>query len=266
MNTSTILFEDNPLILETRNLDVFINNKLVCKNLNLQISAHDRWGMIGVNGIGKTTLLHTLAGLREPKSGEIFFKGKNIASLTRRNVAQNIGVLLQHDTQAFPSTVLETALIGRHPFLQSWQWETREDIRLAQQALSHVDLSDMANRMTNTLSGGENRRLNLATLLTQNPLLYLLDEPTNHLDLHHQISILSMLSKKIETEKRTAIMILHDLNLVQRYCDYVLLLFSNGETLAGPTNKVLTTESLSKLFNHPTIKIDTSRGPVFLPE
>jgi len=252
-------------LLETQNLNVFINNKTVCENLNLRINPGENWGIIGLNGIGKTTLLHTLAGLREPKSGKILFKGQNIATEPRRRIAQNIGILLQNDTQSFPSTVLETALIGRHPFLRAWQWETKEDIELAHRALTQVDLGNMESRMTNTLSGGENRRLNLATLLTQNPNLFLLDEPTNHLDLHHQINILNMLCQKIEIEKQSSIMILHDMNLIQRYCDYTLLLFGSGETLTGPTEQVLTTETLSRLFKHPTIKIDSSNGPVFLP-
>lgn len=264
MNALNTLNETPPL-LETQNLTVFINDKNVCENLNLVIKPGEIYAIIGINGIGKTTLLHTLAGLREPKHGKIFFQNNDIATLPRRTVAQNIGVLLQHDRQSFPSTVLETALIGRHPFLRSWQWETQKDISLAHQALTQVDLCDMQTRMTNTLSGGENRRLNLATLLTQNPRLYLLDEPTNHLDLQHQISILNMLSQKIKTNKQSAIFILHDLNLVQRYCDNVLLLFGAGETLFGPTQTVLNTESLTRLFSHPTIKIDSVSGPVFLP-
>jgi len=252
-------------LLKTQNLDVFINDRHVCEKLNLVINPGDIYGLIGINGIGKTTLLHTLAGLRKPTRGKIFFNNQDIATLSRRTIAQNIGVLLQNDTQSFPSTVIDTALIGRHPFLRSWQWETQEDNKLACQALSQVDLTDMATRMTNTLSGGENRRLNLATLLTQNPRLYLLDEPSNHLDLRHQISVLNMLSEKIKIENRAAIMILHDLNLVQRYCTHALLLFGAGETLTGPTNIVLTTETLSRLFNHPTIRIESENGPVFLP-
>jgi len=251
--------------LQTQNLDVFINDRHVCEKLNLVINPGDIYGVIGVNGIGKTTLLHTLAGLRKPTQGKILFNDQDLTTLSHRTIAQNIGVLLQNDTQSFPATVIETALIGRHPFLRPWQWETQEDNKLACQALTQVDLTEMATRMTNTLSGGEHRRLNLATLLTQNPHLYLLDEPSNHLDLRHQISILNMLSEKIKTENRAAIMILHDLNLVQRYCTHALLLFGAGETLTGPTNNVLTTETLSRLFNHPTIRIESDSGPVFLP-
>ncbi len=252
-------------LLETQKLEVFINNKTVCKGLDIKINYGERWGIIGVNGIGKTTLLHTLAGLREPKDGNIFLQNENLAHIPRRKIAKTIGVLFQNDTQAFPGTVLETALIGRHPFLRSWQWETREDIKLAQQALELVDLNSMDSRMINTLSGGENRRLSLATLITQGPLLYLLDEPTNHLDMHHQINILDMLVKQTNVKKQSTIMILHDVNLAQRFCDHVMLLFGDGEILTGPTKEVLTTDSLSRLFNHPTIKIDSPNGPVFLP-
>lgn len=256
---------NNNILLETQNLEILINDKTVCKGLDFKVRHGEHWGIIGVNGIGKTTLLHTLAGLREPACGTVSLQGDQLVNMPRRKIAQTIGVLLQNDTQAFPGTVLETALIGRHPFLKSWQWESREDLELAQRALELVDLTDMGSRMINTLSGGESRRLSLASLITQDPLLYLLDEPTNHLDMHHQISILDMLAKKTNAKKQSTIMILHDLNLAQRFCDHIMLLFGEGETLTGPTADVLTTDSLSRLFNHPTIKIDSPNGPVFLP-
>lgn len=262
--TDTNQFNDAPH-METQSLDVIINNKTVCQGLDIKILPGEQWGILGVNGIGKTTLLYTLAGLRKPENGDVLLQGKKLSTLTRRHIAKHIGVLLQNNIEAFPSTVLETALIGRHPYLRSWQWESRHDNELAKQALALVDLAGMESRMTDTLSGGEYRRLSLASIVSQNPSIYLLDEPTNHLDLHHQINILDMLKQRIETNKQSAIMILHDLNLAQRYCDKIILLFGEGETLAGPTSQVLTAESLSRLFKHPTIKVDTPNGPAFLP-
>lgn len=253
-------------ILETQGLSVTINHKQVCSDLNMRIVPGQRWGLLGINGVGKTTLLHTLAGLRTPNSGSVALFGDDLHHTPRRKIAQTIGVLLQDSYDAFPSTVLETALIGRHPFLHSWQWETPADIALTKRALSQVGLGDMESRLTNTLSGGERRRLALAALFTQDPILYLLDEPTNHLDLHHQMGILKMFHNRITKTDRALLMILHDINLASRFCDQILLLFGQGEVLLGPSTEILNIANLTRLFGHPIMTVNTDIGSWFVPE
>lgn len=256
-------------LLQTKALTVEIGGKTLCQGLNFYINAGQRWGLLGVNGVGKTTLLHTLAGLRAPAQGEVLLSGKALIDLPRRHIARHIGVLLQDDDDAFPGTVMETVLTGRHPWLGQWQWEGKSDRALALAALKDVGLDGLEQRQVNTLSGGERRRLALATLFTQDPQLFLLDEPTNHLDPHHQIELLSLLSQRATHSKRASLMILHDINLATRFCDHLLLLFGDGETkgevLSGPTNEVLNTHTLSRLYGHPVISVEGPNGPVFLP-
>lgn len=252
-------------LLHTQNLDVEIAGKTVCRGLNVSIDAGQHWGLLGVNGVGKTTLLHTLAGLRAPAQGEIRLGDALLDELPRRRIAQQIGVLFQADDDAFPGTVMETVLTGRHPWLGQWQWESENDRTLALTALSNVGLDGLEQRQLNTLSGGERRRLALATLFTQNPTLFLLDEPTNHLDPHHQIELLSLLSQQVTNSERASLMILHDINLATRFCDHLMLLFGEGETLCGPSEDVLNTETLSRLYGHPVISVEGPNGAVFLP-
>ena len=252
-------------LLQTKALTVEIGGKAVCRGLDLNINAGQHWGLLGVNGVGKTTLLHTLAGLRAPVQGEIRLGEALLAELPRRSIAQQIGVLFQADDDAFPGTVMETVLTGRHPWLGQWQWEGEEDQALAKAALKDVELEGFEQRQVNTLSGGERRRLALATLFTQNPRLFLLDEPTNHLDPHHQIELLSLLGKQVTNSDRASLMILHDINLATRFCDHLMLLFGEGETLCGPSEDVLNTETLSRLYGHPVISVEGPNGAVFLP-
>jgi iron complex transport system ATP-binding protein len=256
-------------LLHTEQLDVAIAGKAVCRQLALHIDAGQCWGLLGVNGVGKTTLLHTLAGLREPTDGRVWLGDERLSELPRRRVAQKIGVLFQADDDAFPGTVMETVLTGRHPWLGQWQWETEQDRTLALAALRDVELSGLEQRQIATLSGGERRRLALATLFTQDPQLYLLDEPTNHLDPHHQIELLTLLEQRVKDSAaatgRAALMILHDINLATRFCDHLMLLFGDGETLCGPSNELLNTELLSRLYGHPVIAVEGPSGPVFLP-
>ncbi len=230
------------------------------------MNAGERWCILGRNGAGKTTLLHTLAGLRAADSGTLTLNGSALETLPRKTLARGIGVLLQDHSDAFPATVLETVLVGRHPWLGALQWESDGDRARALEALEETGMTGMDARMTNTLSGGEQRRLDLATLLTQNPEVFLLDEPTNHLDLHHQVKILNLLQQLAVKYNRVVCMTLHDINLAVRYCNRFLLLFGEGETAQGSSEAVLTPANLHRLYRHELRFIDTPEGPVWLPK
>lgn len=252
-------------ILETRGLRLSIGDKLLCRDLNLRVQPGERWGVLGVNGAGKTTLLLTLAGLKLPQAGSVLLDGKAINTLPKRAAAQRCGVMLQDSDDAFPASVLETALIGRHPYLHLWEWESAADEALALAALQAVGIADLAQRASNTLSGGERRRLALATLLTQDTDLMLLDEPVNHLDLHHQIAALELLTQQVKQRGKTTVMVLHDINLAARYCDALLLLFADGEVLQGSVAEVLNVENLTRLYGHPVRRVETTEGALFYP-
>lgn len=252
-------------MLSTQQLTVDIGGKRVCSALELALQPGQRWGLLGINGVGKTTLLHTLAGLRPATSGEILWDGAPITSLPPRRRAQALGVLFQAEDDAFPGTVLETVLMGRHPWLGRWQWEGEDDRTRAHTALDQVGLSGFEGRPLDTLSGGERRRVELATLLTQAPQLYLLDEPSNHLDPHHQMALLGLLARRVTEHGKALLMTLHDINLATRFCDHLLLLFGDGEWRGGPVAEVLDSATLSRLYGHPMLAVDGPRGPVYLP-
>ena len=253
-------------LLATTALHVTIGSTTVCRDLEITIDSGERWCVLGRNGTGKTTLLHTLAGLRPPASGDISLHNRPLAEIPRRSVAQHIGLLFQDNTDTFPATVLETVLTGRHPWLGPLQWESDRDLAIARRALQAVDLHDMEQRMVNTLSGGERRRTAIACLLTQEPQLLLLDEPTNHLDIHHQIRMLDLLQQHVAQAARAQLLVMHDLNLAVRYCNCFLLLFGNGETVQGTAAAVLTQENLERLYQHPLHAIAGPQGTVWLPQ
>jgi iron complex transport system ATP-binding protein len=253
-------------LLRTEDLSVSIGDTHICHGLNLEIKRGQCWGILGRNGAGKTTLMHTLAGLRNSDSGRIHLEDTPMDSLSRKQIAQTLGILFQQGfDDPFPGTVLERALLGRHPHLGRWQWEDTDDIHTAKQALSELALEKHLERQITTLSGGERQRLAIATLLTQSPQLFLLDEPTNHLDIHHQVTVLAMLNDIAKTQQKGLVMILHDINLAARYCDHILLLFGNGQCLQGPTEEVLTEANLEALYQHQIHAINTPHGSAFLP-
>jgi iron complex transport system ATP-binding protein len=253
-------------LLETRSLQVTIGDTAVCRDLDLTINAGERWCILGCNGAGKTTLLLTLAGLRLPQAGHIALQRQALSALPRRQVARQIGILFQDQTDAFPANVLDTVLTGRHPWLGPLQWEGTADLEKARTALQAVGLAGIEQRSVTTLSGGERRRLGIATLLTQDPQLLLLDEPTNHLDIHHQIRTLQLVSELAANGDRALLLVMHDLNLAARYCNRFLLLFGDGETAQGNAAEVLTRPNLERLYQHPLLPLQGPQGQVWVPQ
>jgi iron complex transport system ATP-binding protein len=253
-------------LLATQALHITIGKTTVCSDLEITINSGERWCILGRNGTGKTTLLHTLSGLRPPNAGNITLNDQPLSHLSRRSIAQHLGLLFQDHTDAFPASVLETVLTGRHPWLGPLQWESNQDLVIAKNALHAVDLCNMEERMVNTLSGGERRRAGIACLLTQEPQLLLLDEPTNHLDIHHQISILNLLQEHITQHGKALLLVMHDLNLAVRYCNRFLLLFGDGETVQGTAETVLTQTNLERLYQHPLLAVSGPQGTVWLPQ
>jgi len=253
-------------LLATQALHVAIGTTTVCNDLSLTIHSGERWCVLGRNGTGKTTLLHTLAGLRPPASGDITLNGRPLAHIARKSVARHIGVLFQDHADAFPASVLETVLTGRHPWLGPLQWESSRDLAIARDALQAVDLCGLEERIVSTLSGGERRRAGIACLLAQDPQLLLLDEPTNHLDIHHQVRMLELLKKHVAQENKALLLVMHDLNLAVRYCNRFLLLFGDGETGQGTAATALTQANLERLYQHPLQAVASPQGTVWLPQ
>lgn len=252
-------------LLAARGLRVTIAGQRICDGLDFSVEPGQCWAILGRNGAGKTTLLHTLAGLRAADSGVIELSGRPLAALARRDIARLRAVLPQDDSDAFPATVLETVLVGRHPHLERWQWEGERDLAIARDALAATDMGGTEARAIATLSGGERRRVALAALLAQEPSIFLLDEPASHLDLAHQLTLLDRLVAIVRAERKGVVMVLHDVNLALRYCDRALLL-SAGEAVAGTAEALLTPARLSELFGVRLRALAGPRATVLAPE
>ena len=237
-------------LLSARGLRVDIGGRCVARALDLTIECGQRLAILGRNGAGKSTLLSTLAGLRTPAAGSIELGGMSYAALTPRAAALRRAWLGQALADPFASTVLETALTGRHPHLGRWDWESTHDAELARSALAAVGLAGFEQRQIHTLSGGERQRLAIATLLTQAAPLYLLDEPLAHLDLNHQMAVLELFSGAARDCGAGVIMVLHDPALAHRFCDQALLIDGDGHCESGAVDAILTAEKLSNLYGY----------------
>lgn len=251
--------------LTCHRLDLHVGQKCVVSGLDLEIRSGEFWGLMGANGIGKTTLMKSLAGLIAADAGHVALDGAPLCTLPRRAIARRLGMLQQHTAYVFDASVLQTALTGRHPHLGPWDRESSEDIAKARRAIDRMDLGDLEQRSVTGLSGGEARRLAFAALLVQEPEIMLLDEPSNHLDLRHQVTIMSCIGDQVYGDGRLAVAATHDVNLAATYCSHVLLLFGNGEWQAGPAIEILTQSRLERLYQCPVDTIETPAGRRFHP-
>ena len=253
------------ILLEAQQLAVSIGGLEVSHALDFQLHAGEQLAILGRNGVGKSTLLSTLAGLRAPHAGKVLLTGQDLAALSPREIARQRGWLGQHHSDPFAASVLDTVLTGRHPHMGRWDWESANDLDIARAAIKAVGLAALEQRSTHSLSGGEWQRTAIATLLTQQPRLYLLDEPLVHLDLNHQVAVLELFCAKARAENIAVVMVLHDPGLAARYCDSALLLFGNGEWLAGASHDIVTAENLSRLYNHPLRELNEGGQRWFIP-
>ncbi len=233
--------------LSCQKLSISVPGRTLLTGLELALNRGDFLAVLGQNGSGKTLTMHSLAGLRPADAGQVYLFGELLGALTRQRIARNLALLPQSADDAFPATVIETVLIGRHPHIGAFAWESDLDRQIATRSLELVNLADFSARDIGTLSGGERRRVAIAQVLTQQPDVYVLDEPTNHLDPQHQLEVLRIFRDKA-LDGATIIASLHDANLAVRYASHALLLYGDGRWEFGPTSSLLTEDRLSNLY------------------
>jgi iron complex transport system ATP-binding protein len=215
----------------------------IISDLSLTIPKGKITALVGPNGCGKSTLLRGISRLLKPKYGAVMLDGRDIWSLSSKQLAKQLGILPQSPSAPEGLTVYELVAQGRYPH-QSWfqQW-SNEDEHITQEALYITNMSDFSHRAVDTLSGGQRQRAWIAMTLAQDSQLLLLDEPTTFLDIAYQIEVLDLLRELNETRQKTIVMVLHDLNQACRYADHLIAL-SQGQVVAQGSPQTLMTESL----------------------
>jgi iron complex transport system ATP-binding protein len=251
--------------MRTLNLQLTIGQRLLVDQLNWQIQPGECWCVIGRNGAGKSTLLRTLAGLRQPDGGLVELNGRALVDWPLAALARERAFLPQARSDAFAYRVLETVLTARHPYHAERYWEDSDDHRTAHQALRAMEVDDLAERDVRTLSGGERQRVAIAALLAQDTPLLLLDEPANALDLAHQVSVMRLLARLCREQRKSVVMVGHDLNLAHSVASHALLLNGDGSWQAGPLAQVMQPALLSHCLGHPIELLQHGQRTLFIP-
>lgn len=253
-------------LLECQGLRVERGERCLVRALDFALAPGELVCLVGPNGAGKSSLLVTLAGLVAAAAGTVSLSEHNLGGCSRRQIARHMGFLPQDSDDPYPATVLETALIGRHPHIGFWRWESSADIAKARAALGQVGLSDLVDHDIASLSGGERRRLAMATLLAQAPRVYLLDEPLEALDLAWQARLLKLLRRLASMTQSAILMSVHDLSIAARHADRVVLLDGLGASEAGTPAQVLNAERLGVIYGCGIRRVEVDGKPFFLAD
>jgi ABC-type cobalamin/Fe3+-siderophores transport system ATPase subunit len=216
--------------------------------LTLRAERGELLGIIGPNGAGKTTLVRLLAGILSPHSGSVCWDGVDLHRLPLRERARRVAYLPQKPPADLPATALEVVLMGRFPHRTYQLFESQTDTDICRRCMEVTATWDLADRVMETLSGGEAQRVHLAAALAQEPELLLLDEPTSALDLYHQLATFDLLVRLTRERRMACVVVTHDLNLAGRHADRLALLDRGALVAAGPPDEILTDERLAPVY------------------
>jgi len=235
--------------IEVGSLCFSYGSRQVLANVDLCVGSGEIVGLLGPNGSGKSTLVKVLSGVLRRDSGSIHLGVLEIDSMSRRELAGRLAVVPQEPVFAFPFTVMEVVLMGRHPHLSGLSFESRDDIAIARSALERCGASEFAGRPIQELSAGERQRVVFARALAQEPEYLLLDEPASFLDIRHQVETYDLV-RKLASERGTCVLtVLHDLNLAAEYCDRIYLLRRGVVLAGGETGEVFTYANLKNTYD-----------------
>jgi iron complex transport system ATP-binding protein len=234
--------------LVAEGLTLGYDGRRVVERLDVRIPSGRITCVVGANACGKSTLLRGLARLLRAEAGRVVLDGADIHRLRTREVATRLGMLPQQPVQPDGITVSDLVARGRFPH-QSWlrQWSRDDELAVAG-ALVATGTADLADRPVDELSGGQRQRVWIAMTLAQGTDLMLLDEPTTFLDLAHQVEVLDLLAELNETEGRTVVLVLHDLNQAARYSHHLVAMKDGRIVAEGSPADVVTEELVRDVF------------------
>ena len=236
-----------PPTIAARDVSCEVGAALLLDGVNLTADRAQMIGLIGPNGAGKSTLLRTIAGILGHDHGAVLLDGAEIGSLSPKDIASNLALVPQVAPYTHSFTSLELVLMGRYPHLGRFQIESERDRDIARSAMAFTETDKLSDRTLDTLSGGERQRVFVSRALAQKPRVLLLDEPTSNLDILHQLKVLSLVRRLVDSGL-TAIAAIHDLHMAARYCDRLVLLSGGRVAATGTPEQVLSAENIESAF------------------
>ncbi len=255
--------EEKHIILQARNLSVGYSKKgsdsVIAEGINFFIEKGELVGLVGANGIGKSTLLRTLTGMQNALKGSILLNGKNLREYSSFQLATQLSVVLTEAPASKNLSVLELVSLGRQPYTNWVGTLSETDRKAINFAFEATEIVDLANRKCFELSDGQMQRVAIARALAQDTPIIILDEPTTHLDLYHRAYILKLLKNLAKETGKTILFSTHEIDLAIQLTDKMLVMAKN-ETYFDEPCKLIETGRFEALFPKETINFDSKTG------
>lgn len=222
--------------------------------------------VVGPNGSGKSSLVRTLLRRVPLAGGRVQLGGQALSALDARTVAQRVAIVPQREEPLLPLAVHEFVMLGRHPHRGAFGAPSPHDHALVEASIARAGMEGAADRRTDTLSGGEWQRVRIARALAQDAPVLVLDEPTTFLDIAHEMAVFELVDA-LAAEGRTVLLVSHQLNLVARFAQHIVLLDRGTVAAAGGVNDVMRGEILERVYDWPLVVTrDPAVGaPALLP-
>jgi iron complex transport system ATP-binding protein len=237
----------------------------VLKDVTLDLSRNELVSILGPNGVGKSTLIYCISKILQPTGGAVFIEEKNVKEITIKELAKVIGYVPCASKDAFPMTVVDTVLMGRHPH-SKWG-SLDDDLEHVYKTLKLMGIEELAMRPFNELSAGQHQKVMLARGIVQEPRILLLDEPTSNLDIRHQVEVTRILRDLSIKNNILILMISHDINIAAKYSDKMILMHKGGIFSVGEPHEVITERNLKTVYGVNTkVIFDDGRPHVILED
>jgi|AntDeeMinimDraft_5_1070356.scaffolds.fasta_scaffold01258_7 iron complex transport system ATP-binding protein len=251
--------QDQKPFLKTKNLDIGYAEKAVAENLDLRFQKGRLHAIIGINGIGKSTLLQTLSGQLEKLSGEIELKNQELNKFSPSDSAREIGVVFTHRDFSQNLTVYDFVALGRHPYTGFLGKLSNEDKREVKDALEILEIHHFSSRKCVNLSDGQLQKVLIARVLAQNTSVILMDEPTHHLDFYNRAFVMRLLKKLTRDYNKCILFSTHEINMALKLSDDIVLLQKSGCVQNTPA-ELISSQILENIFPKGQVQFNRKEG------
>ena len=232
--------------MSVRNLVQGYGSKTILDDISFDVDTGEVLALLGPNGSGKSTLIKTICNIMKPRSGQILIDETPIEDIDITDLAKIVSYVPQSTAAATYTTVMDTVLLGRKPYV-TWSYR-QKDIDYALDAMKAMRIIGYSSRDVSDLSGGQRQRVFLARSLAQCPSFFIFDEPTSALDLKHQMNTMIKMREVVHDKGAGMVIALHDINLAMNYSDKVLML-KNGKIFAyGTPDETITEENIRAVY------------------
>ncbi|MEC7265439.1 MAG: ABC transporter ATP-binding protein [Bacteroidota bacterium] len=245
--------------LSTHDLAIGYGKNVVGQHINLELHLGTLCAIVGVNGIGKSTLLRTMGRFQTKLSGNIHLNGKELYQYSPLERSKSLSVVLTEQPASKNLTAIEHIALGRQPYTNWLGTLSVEDEKNIQFALNAFLLDDLKHRKCHELSDGQMQRVLIARAMAQDTPVILLDEPTTHLDLYHKVQILKMLQQLAHNQQKTIVFTTHEIELAIQLCDKILILDGKENPFGDPC-ELIEQKHFEKLFPSEMVQFDAKTG------